>query len=127
MKLGNAASATSIFLCGWHEKPNCYAVAFVVPVIGVIVVAAVGAAAVDAAVGDVAVDAAVGDVAVDAAVAVDLDVVGASVADAVACGMAADPIDDVNYDKTISININVRVDMHTQWVLKILAHQRYPL
>ena len=64
LKAGNAAIATSIFLGGNTEKPNGYA--FVAPVIGVIVVAAVG---------DVAVDDAVGDAAVDAAVAVDLDVV----------------------------------------------------
>ena len=91
MKAGNAASATRIFLGGNTEKPNGYAVAFVVPVLGVIVVAAVG------------------DVAVDPAVAVDLDVVavGASVADAVACGMAADPIDDVDYDKKMSINNDI--------------------
>lgn len=88
LKVGNAASATRIFVVGSTDKQNGYAVAFVVPVLGVIVVAAVG------------------DVAVDPAVAVDLDVVavGASVADAVACGMAADPIDDVDYDKTMSIN-----------------------
>ena len=100
LKVGNAASATSIFLGGSTDKPNGYAVAFVVPVLGVIVVAAVG---------DVAVDDAVGDVAVDDAVAVDLDVVavGASVADAVACGMAADPIDDVDYDKTMTIYIMI--------------------
>ena len=95
--MGNAASATSIVLGDNTEKPNGYAVAFVVPVLGLIVFGAVG---------DVAVDDAVGDAAVDAAVAVDLDVVavGASVADAVAYGMAADQIDDVDYDKTMSIN-----------------------